>query len=345
MALNKEIRIGNKVIGPGHEPYIIAEMACAHDGDLKKAKLLVDSARDAEADAIQLQFFVSDETVTPHHEAYGILKQIEFTEAQWTELFEYAKQFNIDVFVCTYDLPSVRLAEKLGAKGIKLNSADLVNPEVVAAVSASGIPFTLGTGASTLEEIRRGLETASNHGAKDVILMQGVQNFPTATEDLNISKINLLRKEFGVPVGYADHTAGDDPFGKIVDLIAVGMGANVLEKHVTVDRSEKGIDYQAALEPEEFKLYVQNIRRAFVAVGSGEIKAFNESDLKYRKFQKKSVVAIRDIPAGTKITREDVSFIRNVNPGVPPIDFDKLSGRQTKRDIRKFENIQDEDLQ
>lgn len=343
--LNKQIQVRDKHIGPGNPPYVIAEMACAHDGEFDKAKVLVDASAKAGADAVQLQFFVAEETVTPHHEAYDIIKRIEFTEAQWTELFHYAEQSGIEVFVCTYDVPSVHLAAKLGAHGIKLNSADLTNPEVVAAVSKAGIPFTLGTGASTFDEIRRGLESAIASGARDVVLMQGVQNFPTATKDLNIAKIDLLRSEFGIPVGYADHTDGDDPFGKIVDLVAIGMGANVLEKHITVDRSEKGIDYQAALEPAEFKAYVENVKRAYTALGNRDIKPFTESDLKYRKFQKKSVVAARDIQAGEAITREHVSFIRNTNPGVAPIDFALVEGKKAQRNIQQFENILTEDVQ
>lgn len=344
--LNTEIKVGDKTIGPGHRPYIIAEMACAHDGDFEKAKKLIDASVEAKADAVQLQFFVSDETVTPHHEAFPILKRIEFTEGQWTELFEYGASKGIDMFVCTYDVPSVKLAGKLGAKGIKLNSADLANPEVIIEVARLGVPFTLGTGASTFDEIKRGLATAADNGGKDIILMQGVQNFPTQPEDLNIAKIDLLRDEFGIPVGYADHIAGDDPFGKMVDMIAIGLGANVLEKHITFDRSEKGIDYQAALEPEEFKTYVSNMHKAFTALGSREILPFTASDKKYRKFQKKGVVASRDIAEGETIGRQEVAFIRNIEPGVAPIDFDdKISGKKAKRNIKKHENILAEDVQ
>lgn len=344
MALNTEIAIGNSRIGPGHSPYIIAEMACAHDGEFDKAKALIDSAVNAKANAVQLQFFVADETLTPQHEAYEVVKGIEFSKEQWKELFDYGKQAGIHVWACTYDEPSVKLAAELGVDGIKLNSADLSNPEVVIAVAKSGIPFTLGTGASTLEEIKTGLELAEANGARDVALMQGVQNFPTATEDLNINKMHLLREEFNVPVGYADHTDGEDPFGKIVDLVAVGSGANVLEKHITMDRSEKGIDYQAALEPEELKLYVQNIIRAFVALGHREIQPFNESDLKYRKFQKKSIVAARELKEGEMITRDVISFIRNQEPGLPPADFEQLNGKHAVRTISRFENILPEDV-
>lgn len=337
--MQKQVTIRNRVIGPGQAPYIIAEMACAHDGIPEKAIRLVDAAVKAGADAVQLQFFVPDETVTPSHPVYDVVKRIALGASDWKNVFDYARKQDIAVFVCTYDVPSVSLAVQLGADAIKLNSADLSNPDVLHAVAASGIPFTLGTGASTFEEIANGLFFAKEHGADKVILMHGVQNFPTRTEDLNISRVELLRDAFGIPVGYHDHTDGDDPFAKIVDLVAVGLGACVIEKHITVDRSEKGVDYQAALEPEEFKTFVENIRRAWVAYGTKSIRPFTESDIRYRKFQKKSVVAAQLIKAGEVITRQHVRFIRNVDPGIPPIQFPQVEGKKAKRDFQPFENI------
>jgi sialic acid synthase SpsE len=337
--MNQKITIRNKVIGTGYAPYIIAEMACAHDGDLEKAKRLIEAAVSAGADAVQLQFFVPDETVTPAHQVYDIIKRIAFSAEQWRSIFNHARNSGIHVFVCAYDVPSVELAIECGADAIKLNSADLSNPDVLKAVASSGRPFTLGTGASTLDEIANGITLASEFGAKEIILMHGVQNFPTLIEDLNISRVELLKDVFGMPVGYHDHTDGDDPFGKIIDLIGIGLGACVIEKHITWDRKEKGIDYQAALEPEEFKVFVGNIRKAWVAYGSKKLRPFTESDLRYRKFQKKSVVAAREIKAGDTITRKDVRFIRNVEPGLAPIQFHVLEGKKAKRDFKPFENI------
>lgn len=342
--MNKIVTVGSTQIGSGYRPYIIAEMACAHDGSMEKAKKIIDGAAQAGADAIQLQFFVAEETVTPQHQVFDVLKKIEFAPSEWAQIFNYARSKNIHVFVCTYDVPSVELAASLNADGIKLNSADLSNPEVVAAVSASGIPFTLGTGASTLEEIKKGLATVEKNGGKNVILMHGVQNFPTRTEDLNILRIKLLQENFDQPVGYHDHTDGEDPFAKMVDLIAIGMGAAVIEKHITLDRSEKGIDYQAALEPLEFKDFVKNIHRAYIALGSKELKEFSESDLRYRKFQKKSIVAARDLEPGDVITRASVKFIRNTEPGLPPNQFSEIEGKRVTTKVNCFENIEEKNL-
>lgn len=337
--MKSEIIIGNRVIGIGQAPYIIAEMACAHNGDEKQAIALIDAASLAGADAVQLQFFRSDFTVTPQHEVHGILKSIEFDDDTWTRIFHYAKDKNIHVFVCTYDIPSVELAVGLGADGIKLNSADLNNPDVLAAVGRSGIPFTLGTGASTLEEIANGLRIARENGAQQIILMHGVQNFPTRNEDLNISRIGLLKDVFGIPTGYHDHTDGNDPFTLKVDLIAIGLGACVIEKHITLSREAKGIDWQAALEPDEFKLFVNDIHRAFEAYGSREIKAFTESDLRYRKFQKKSIVAKMNLKKGDILTKDKVVFIRNVENGISPYSWPQFEGKTLKTDLSIYCNL------
>ncbi|HAQ70293.1 MAG TPA: hypothetical protein DCR48_04880 [Flavobacteriales bacterium] len=333
-------QFGNRILGGTNSPFVIAEMACAHDGSFDKAKALIEASVKANADAVQLQFFVPDETVTPSHEAYTILCDIAFSDAQWKELFDFGKQKGIQVFVCTYDVPSVKLAASLGADGIKLNSSDLSNPEVLIEVAKSGIPLTLGTGASTMEEIARGIATLEENGAENIILMHGVQNFPTGIDDLNISRINLLRSVFpDYEVGYADHTEGGSEFSLKADLVAIGLGASVLEKHITLDRSEKGIDYQAALEPKEFEHYVNDVQMAFRAFGTSKIKDFSASDLKYRKFQKKSIVANRDLSEGSVLHRTDVKFVRNENPGLPPIEFSKIEGKILNSDIKENQNI------
>lgn len=343
--LNKQIHIGNKVIGQGYPAYIIAEMACAHNGSMEEAKALVKASADAGADATQLQFFNMGHVVTPTNDLFPVLDKIAFSDVEWTEINDYARSLGIDVWACTYDTPSVELAIKLKVDGIKLNSADLSNPEVVAAVAKSGIPFTVGTGASTLEEIRAGLATAIENGAKDIILMHGVQNFPTQIEDLNISRVQLLQEVFQIPVGYHDHVDGEEAFGKIVDLIAIGLGATVIEKHIALDRSKKGLDYQAALEPSEYIEFVARLKTAHIAYGSKVPKAFGPSELKYRKFQKKSIIAKSVLKAGQTLERKDVFFSRNNDVGIPPTAFEEMQGKKLLRDIEQYQNIQWEDLE
>ncbi len=339
------IKISDFEIGEGQPPYIIAEMACAHDGEIDKAYKLVDMAVEANADAVQLQIFHTDEIVVPAHHLYPLLEKIQFSPQDWVALAEYAKEKKIHVMVCTYDVPSVALAVKMNADGIKLNSADLLNFDVLKAVSDSGLPFTLGTGASTLGEITTALSFLETLDTDNVILMHGVQNFPTAINDLNIERIKLLKTLFQMPVGYHDHTDAELEFSRYVDLIAIGLGANVIEKHITLDRSKKGTDYQAALEPEEFKVFINTIHTAHTALGSMKPSILSESDKKYRTFQKKSIVAIKELKQGESLTRDKVKFLRNLSNGIAPSEFDHMEGKQVSRDIKAHQNIEWKDIE
>jgi len=208
------------------------------------------------------------------------------------------------------------------------------------------LPFTLGTGGSSLDEITSALEFLQTAGGEErVILMHGVQNFPTSIDDLNIARVQMLQHLYNKPVGYHDHTDASLPFSRYVDLIAIGFGVVLVEKHITLDRSKKEVDYQAALEPDEFKEFVKTIQLAQRAVGVREPKALSKSDLQYREFQKKSIVAISDLKAGEILRREDVKFLRNVHNGLSPERFKEMEGKRIKRNIGKFTNIVFEDLQ
>lgn len=339
------IKIHDKKIGLGNPIYIIAEMACAHDGDINKAKKLVDAAVEAKADAVQLQFFSPDDLVTPDHDVYGLLHQINFSREKWREIYDYARRFAIDVFACTYDVPSAKLAFNLGVDGIKLNSSDLSNPDLIQIVAESKIPYTLGTGASTYEEIAQAVNTSFAHGGDQIIIMHGVQNFPTDIENAQINKIKMFRMLFPFPVGYQDHTDASNPFSKVVDLMAIGAGASVIEKHITLDRAKKGTDYQAALQPAEFKEFVKLIRTAETAMGSHMIQPLTESDIKYRDFQKKSIVAIKNLKKGDTISRKDVAFMRCKSPGLPPTSFTEIEGKIVIQTINRFEPIHREDIE
>jgi sialic acid synthase SpsE len=342
--MRETIRIGEKLIGSSETVYVIAEMACAHDGDVDKAKGLINAAVSAKADAIQLQFFSRKDLMTPSHEAYNLLGTLEFSRQEWKEIYQYARRKDIQIFACAYDVPSAELAIQLGVDGIKLNSSDLSNPDLLEIVARSGLPYTMGTGASTVEEIAQAVETCLRNGGDQIILMHGVQNFPTAIEHAQINRIRMLKALFPFPVGYQDHTDASHPFSRVVDLLAVGAGACVIEKHITLDRSETGTDYQAALEPMELKEFVQTIKRAERAMGSNRILPLSQNEKNYRKFQKKSIVSGCEIKKGQLVTRGMLQFMRS-EPGLSPHQVGKIVGRATKRNIRQFENILPEDLE
>lgn len=342
---NQQIEINGKIIG-SDRVYVIAEMACAHDGDLDKAKALVDSASEANADAIQFELLEPDENVVPGRDINTLLKTLYFTPNQWNELFDYARSKKLDIFSFAYDFPSLQLSLKLKTDAIKLNSSDLMNIEMLKLASQSGLPFTVGTGGSTFEEISESIAYIKLHGGKNCILMQGVQNFPTKVEYSRINRMKNLRGSFHTLVGYADHIDANTELSKKIDLVALGMGAKILEKHITIDRSEEGVDYQSALEPKEFKNYIKLIRDAEVAMGPSEITPLIKQDIEYRTFQKKCIVASRDIEVEEVISNENIKFMRDtLDLGILPMYVDKVFGKRVKFPIKKYSLLKLEDLE
>jgi len=337
---HKNFLVRKREIGVDSQPYIVAEMACAHDGDLDKAKALVDSAVKAKVDAIQLQLFSVNHQVAPHHNLFELLHQIELSADDWKLIFKHAKKQDLSIFAFTYDIPSMELALKLGIDGIKLSSADISNPDMLKAAARSGLPITLGTGATTLNEIRDAVNFIADEGGDKVILMHGVQNFPTAIEDANIRRLKLLQKVFNMPVGYQDHTDAEIDIHKIIDLLAIGMGACIIEKHISLDRSKKGTDYQAALEPDELILFVNMIRESAISLGTDKDQELSQSDIQYRTFQKKKIVAAEPIPKGKIITREMVIFLRTeTTSGLSPIEIEEVIGKKVSKKIDKYGEI------
>ena len=345
MNLKKKILIRDKVIEEKERPYIIAEMACAHEGQVERAKKLIDVAVQSGADAIQFEIFDPDDNIVPQLKMYSILKKLYFFPDQWKDLFNYARQFDIAISTFAYDYKSLELALRQGSDLIKLNSSDLSNPDMIIKIAQSRLPYTLGTGASTMEEICKSIELSLKHGGDKLILMHGVQNFPTDINNLHINRLNILRTTFDCLVGYADHTEAGTDLSPIIDLIALGMGACVIEKHITLDRSEKGIDHESALEPEEFMKFIKRLNNAYKALGPKTLKSFNESDLNYRLFQKKTVVATRNLKTGDTLRKEMIKILRNSKEhGISPMDVKYIIGKTISKDIKKYEPIKQSDV-
>jgi len=341
--VKKEIKIKNKMIGDGQPIFVIAEMACAHNGDVGQALELVDIAAESGADAIQLQIFSVKDYIVPSHPGYEVVKKLEMPADQWRRIFDRAKKHDIILFVAAYDRPSVDLAMENGADAFKIHSQDLSNPYLTEYLASKGKLITLSTGASTVEEIEKGIDFLKKGGGNDIVLMHGYQSFPTRIEEANLRFMGYLKEKFGLPVGYQDHTDGNDPLAIILPLVALGFGANVLEKHYNLDRSKKGIDHQSALDPKELKDFVAYLRQIEKSFGQGRPKSFTPDEERYRKDGKKNIVSSKDIQKGQKISFEDIMFVRSA-PGIPPTEADKIVGKKAKRAIAKHENVMLEDV-
>lgn len=326
--------------------YIIAEMACSHEGDPELAKKIIDSTAVAKADAVQLQIWSLDDMMAPQRPEYEPLKKIELERDEWSGLVAYTRKKypKMQIYVCVYEHHSVDFIKSLDIDGFKLNSSDLSNPYVLKKVAATGLPINLSIGASTLGEIQTAIEKIRATSNSRITLMYGYQNFPTRPDDVHLNYMMKLRELFELPIGYQDHCDAETESAFWLPAAAVGMGVDVLEKHITHDRSFKGIDHESALNPDEFVRFVKMVRILESAKGSSVPRPFSDDEIKYREFQKKSIVAERDLPAGTELTEKDLIFMRAESLGLSPDKLQTILGKTTKCDIPAFKPLSEGDV-
>jgi N,N'-diacetyllegionaminate synthase len=326
--------------------YIIAEMACSHEGDTVLARKIIDGVGQAGADAVQFQIWRLCEQVVPHHPDYGKLEKLELSQNQWADLAGYVRERypKMQIIACVYERGSVDFAETLNVDAYKLHSADLSNPYLVKYVAQTRRRIDLSVGASTLDEIQTAIEWIKNTAKSDIWMMYGYQNFPTPTDAIHLNYMMKLKELFELPIGYQDHSDGKLDAAFWLPAAAVGLGVDVLEKHITHDRSLKGIDYEAALNPDEFGRFVAMVREIEAAKGISTPRSFSAEELKYRKYSKKSIVSAYDLPVGTRITDSHLRFMRAEDQGLPPDQAPRLIGLTTKQAIAAFHLILEEDV-
>ncbi len=333
---------------PLHEDpvYIIAEMACSHDGNPQLAETIIDGAGTAGADGIQFQVWQARDIMVPHHPAFEQLNKLEMTRAQWSGLASYVRSNYplMEIVACVYDRKSVDFCQEIDVDAFKLHSADLSNPHMIRHVAQTGKRIDLSVGASTLDEIQQAIEWIRETSDTEIWLMYGYQSFPTPTDAIHLDFMMKLRELFERPVGYQDHSDANSDAAFWLPAAAVGMGVDILEKHITHDRSKKGADHEAALNPEEFQRFVSMVREIEAAKGLSIPRPFSEKELDYRKYSKKSIVAARDLAKGTRVRHEDLLFMRAEDLGLPPDQAHRILDKTLKRDVSAFYRIREEDV-
>jgi sialic acid synthase SpsE len=325
------------------ETHIIAEMACSHEGDPALARKIIDGAGQAGADSIQFQIWSLKDTVVPHHPDYQMLTRIELSRDVWRDLANYVREKypSMHIIACVYERSSVDFAQTIAVDAYKIHSADLSNPVLIKYVAQTNKRIDLSVGASTTAEIQSALEWI-NGG--DTWLMYGYQGFPTPTDAINLNYMMKLKQLFELPVGYQDHSDANLPAAFWLPAAALGMGVDVLEKHITHDRSYKGIDHEAALNPDEFKKFVEMVREIEAARGHSTPRPFSPEEVKYRKYSKKSLVAARDLAEGDTIAAEDLLFMRADSLGVTPDQSERLVNRKVRHAIAAYHLVTEDDL-
>ncbi len=324
-------------------PLIIAEMAQSYEGSFDVARETLAAAVASGADAVKFQVFTADELAVPEYRYYALYRKLELSRAQWQALIDLAHASRIQFFADVFGAASATMLAEIGVDAYKIHSADTKNTALMKHVACLGRPVFLSTGGTTLPEIERAVATIRGAGNERICLLDGLQVSPTPLEHTQLRRLAFLRRHFGLAVGCQDHVAAELPLARLLPLVAMGVGADVIEKHLTLWRPLKREDYESALNPDEFATMVQRIREAVPALGA-EGYAMLAADLEYRKTMKKHVVAGRDLAAGTCLDEDDIVF-RRTNSGAPLLAAEDLVGQRLRRPVARNAVILESDLE
>jgi N,N'-diacetyllegionaminate synthase len=338
------LTIGSRQAGEGHPCFVLAEVASAHGGSADKALKMLEAAFKMGADGIKFQMFRSDELVIRRHPGRKDFDQIELKEKDWRKILKEARQSGLALLVEPFDRPSLEVAAEDGADAYKIHTTDMENPGFIKAVGALGKPVLFATGGVKDGAIREALDLI---GASPAALFHGFQTFPTPIEEIQFRELPALKDRYRLPVGFLDHTDGGTAFALVAPALAVAYGADLVEKHFTLDRAEKGFDYQSSLNPEDFYRMVELLRHAERARGEGG-PVESEGAKRYHRMMARSIVAGALISRGQVLTAEMLAFKRTdvrFELGFPPRDADRVIGRRATRPIQADETIREDMLE
>ena len=329
---------------------IIAEAGVNHNGSIELAKKLVEKAKESGVDYIKFQTFKASKLVTKAAKQaeyqqknigkegdsqYQMLKKLELSPEDHKVLIDYCKERGIKFFSTAFDFDSIDYLHSLNLGLWKVPSGEVTNYPFLKRIAAYNEKTILSTGMCDMQDVRAAVDALYKNGLskKNLILLHCNTEYPTPFEDVNLKAMDALRKEFGVEVGYSDHTKGIE-----VPIAAVALGATVIEKHFTLDRTLPGPDHKASLEPDELKAMVSAIRNIEKAVGGDGTKHVSESEKKNIAIARKSIVAARDIKAGEIFTEENLT-VKRPGSGISPMRWEEVLGLKAKKDFNEDELI------
>lgn len=325
---------------------IIAEAGVNHNGSLDIAKKMVDAAVIAGVDIIKFQTFKAEKLVTKsavkakyqqvatdnEESQLSMLKKLELTEEEHQELIKYCKEKEILFLSTAFDLESLALLERFSLPMYKVPSGEITNLPYLIKIAQTGKPIILSSGMSTMEELKAAVKVLLESGAGIITILHCNTEYPTPFVDVNLRAMLTIAKEFGVDVGYSDHTQGIE-----IPIAAVALGAKVIEKHFTLDRSMEGPDHKASLEPEELNAMVTAIRHVEQALGS-EVKQPSPSEAKNIAIARKSIVAKKVIKKGELFDDNNLTTKRPGN-GISPMQWFDVIGTRAVKDFEEDEMI------
>lgn len=329
---------------------IIAEAGVNHNGDIAIARRLIDAAAEAGVDYVKFQTFKAENLVTKSaqkadyqkrslgrgdNSQLAMLKALEISPAQHYELIGYCKQKGVAFFSTAFDLESIDFLASLDMPLWKVPSGEITNFPYLRAIGKTGKPVILSTGMANLDEIEAAIAVLTRFGTarNEITLLHCTTEYPAPKDEINLRAMATMREKFGLEVGYSDHTQGIE-----IPVAAVAMGANVIEKHFTLDRNMEGPDHKASLEPDELKLMVSYIRNVETALGNG-VKEPTKSEIPNIEIARKSIVAAASIKKGDILTDQNLTAKRPAG-GISPMEWELIVGTMAKHDFTEDEPIE-----
>jgi N,N'-diacetyllegionaminate synthase len=338
---SKRIEIGKRIIGAGHPVFIIAEAGVNHGGDMQVARQLIDVAAESGADAVKFQAFRTEnlilknvskapyqqQTTSAAESQFDMLKKLELQFDQYVELMDYCRKKGIMFLITPFDEGSLIELERVGVEAYKIASTDTTNLPFLKKVAQTGKPIFLSTGMSYMDEIEAAVTEIQAYN-QNLILLHCTANYPIEDKEVNLNVLNTFREKFDMLLGYSDHSVGIGaaPY-------AVPMGAVVLEKHFTLDKSQEGPDHLASLDPQELRDFVKQVRAIEVYLGGFEKKP-TESEMKTRSSLQKCLVAAKAIRKGQVIAEEDIVAKRTGGKGISPVRYKTVVGSTAEKDYQ-----------
>jgi N-acetylneuraminate synthase/N,N'-diacetyllegionaminate synthase len=343
-----DILIGSKIIGSAAQVFIIAEIGINHDGSAVQAERLIEAAAASGADAVKFQSYRADRLLIPSRDryvqqsdgaesAYQMLRRCELSWENQERLKRYADKCNILFMSTPFDEESADFLDSIDVPAFKIASGDITHVPLLRHVASKGKPILLSTGMSYLSEVADAIYTLRSSGAKEIMLMHCVSSYPAMPEQMNLRALQTMQSYFELPVGLSDHSEGI-----LLSLMAVPLGAVVIEKHFTLDKNAPGPDHKASMDPEELKSLAKNLRVVEASLGDGRKKP-SEIEEESRLLGRRSLVAAVDIRAEEKIAKWMVTAKRP-GSGLEPRFCEKVIGMTARRNIVKDTVLQWEDL-
>ena len=335
------IPFGSRAIGPGLPVVIIAEIGINHEGDPDTCLRLIEAAAKAGVDAVKLQTVKASENYAPGTESFDLFSRAELAEKDTARAFELARNYGIECFSTCGDRPSLDFVETLGPAAWKISSGLLTHLPLIRQAAATGRTLLLSTGMTGMEEIRQALSVARDAGACHLGVFQCTSLYPAPPEAMNLKAIDTLAKEFKIPVGLSDHS-----MGTLASALAVACGANMIEKHISLDPSRPGFDHPVSLDPAGFRELVAAIRTAEAMLGDAEKTVpvpVRQNASKYLR----CLAARRPIAIGKFLEPDDIAVLRLPDGlrGLPPGALDAVIGKRMAVDLAPFEAIRAADIE